>query len=80
MGGPKGKSNGGLLRAAEAAGYEVLVTADRGIRHQQRIEGRRLAILVLHAKTNQLEDLVPLAGAVLRILESVQLGEIVVVR
>jgi hypothetical protein len=32
-----GISNGRLLDAAEAAGFEVMVTADRSIRAQQRV-------------------------------------------
>jgi hypothetical protein len=39
--------NGELLDAAEAAGFEVLVTTDRNIRHQQNLTGRKLAIVVL---------------------------------
>jgi len=30
----KGKKNGDLLRAAEIAGYEVILTVDQGIPHQ----------------------------------------------
>ncbi len=40
-------ANGALLDAAEAAGFELLVTADKSIRHQQNLAGRKLAILVL---------------------------------
>ena len=39
--------NGELLDAAEAAGFDVLVTTDRNIRYQQNLSGRRLAIVVL---------------------------------
>lgn len=39
--------NGELLTAAEAAGFEALVTTDKNMRHQQNPDGRRLAILVL---------------------------------
>lgn len=45
--------NGDLLRAAEAQ-FEVLVTTDKNLRHQQNLTGRRLAILVLPT-TNWLE-------------------------
>lgn len=38
--------NGNLLSAAEEA-FDVLVTTDRNLRHQQNLTGRRLAILVL---------------------------------
>ncbi len=39
--------NGALLDAAEAAGFEVLVTADKNIRYQQNLIGRKIAIVVL---------------------------------
>lgn len=39
--------NGDLLQAAEAAGFDVLVTADRNIRYQQNPEGRKTALVVL---------------------------------
>jgi len=39
--------NGELLSAAEAAGFEVLVTTDRNIRYQQNLAGRKIAIVVL---------------------------------
>jgi len=39
--------NSELLNAAEAAGFEVLVTTDKNLRHQQNLRGRRLAIVVL---------------------------------
>ncbi len=39
--------NGELLKAAEAAGFEVLVTGDRSIRYQQNLAGRKIAIVVL---------------------------------
>ena len=39
--------NGDLLRAAEGAGFEVFVTPDKNIRHQQNLKGLRLAIVVL---------------------------------
>jgi hypothetical protein len=38
--------NGALLRAAEAQ-FDVLITTDKNLRHQQNITGLRLAILVL---------------------------------
>ena len=40
-------SNGDLLAAAEAAGFDVFVTADKNIRYQQNLAGRRIALVVL---------------------------------
>ncbi len=39
--------NGELLDAAEAAGFDVLLTTDRNIRYQQNLAGRKIAIVAL---------------------------------
>ena len=39
--------NGELLKAAEAAGFEVLLTTDKNLGHQQNLTGRKLAIIVI---------------------------------
>ena len=41
------KDNGELLDLAEREGYEVLVTTDQNLRHQQNLTGRRIGIVVL---------------------------------
>jgi len=38
--------NGELLEKAEAE-FDVLITTDRNLRHQQNMAGRRIAVLVL---------------------------------
>ena len=40
-------NNGDLLDIAESEGYELLITTDQNIRHQQNLAGRRLAVIVL---------------------------------
>ncbi len=39
--------NGDLLDAAEAADFDVLITADQNIRYQQNLTGRKLSLVVL---------------------------------
>ena len=39
--------NGELLTIAEAAGFEIVITADQNIRYQQNLSGRRLSLVVL---------------------------------
>jgi len=39
--------NGELLVAAEADGFDVLLTTDKNMRYQQNLSARRIAILVL---------------------------------
>ena len=41
------KDNGELLDLAEAQGYDVFVTTDQSLRHQQNLVGRRIGIVVL---------------------------------
>jgi hypothetical protein len=40
-------TNGDLLIEAERAGFDVLPTADKNMRYQQNLAGRRIALVVL---------------------------------
>jgi hypothetical protein len=40
-------ANGELLKAAEDAGFDLLLSTDKNIRYQQNLEGRRIAIVIL---------------------------------
>jgi hypothetical protein len=40
-------TNGDLLAEAERAGFDVLLTADKNMRYQQNLRGRRIALVVL---------------------------------
>jgi hypothetical protein len=42
-----GISNGRLLDLAEQTGFEIMVTADSNLRAQQRLIGRKIALVVL---------------------------------
>jgi predicted nuclease of predicted toxin-antitoxin system len=75
--GLKGTKNGELLDAAEIGGYDVLLTMDQGFAHQQNLAGRRIALLILVAPSNQIEDLAPLVPAALTTLDQIQPGSIV---
>jgi hypothetical protein len=44
---PPQLESGALLKAAEAAGFGVLVTSDQNIRYQQNLVGRGLALVAL---------------------------------
>ena len=68
--------DGPLLRAAEAAGFDALLTMDQSLRFQQNLRGRTLRIVVLRARTNTLVDLVPLAAPVLAVLPAMTPGEV----
>jgi len=42
-----GKSNGDLLNTAEKSNFEVFIVADKNLRYQQNLSGRKIAILEL---------------------------------
>lgn len=71
----KGRKNGHLLQSAETAGYDVLLTVDQGIRHQNPHPVGESRIVVIHSLTNRLKDLMPLAGEILRALDAIEPGE-----
>jgi len=77
--GLKGKNNGELLRAAEVAGYDVLLTVDQGISHQQQPIGRKLSIISVRSRTNQIEDLLPMVDAISKALDTIQPGQTIAI-
>jgi hypothetical protein len=48
--GMDGLKNGQLLRAAEDAGFEVFLTADKAMPYQQNMAGRKIAIVALSGR------------------------------
>jgi hypothetical protein len=39
-------ANGALLKAAEEAGFNLLLSTDKNIQYQQNLKGRRIAIVI----------------------------------
>ena len=72
-----GVKNGRLLALAAAQGFEVMVTTDAGTEHQQNPATLPLAIVILHAPSNQLPDLTPLAPPPLAVLPSLSRGAVI---
>lgn len=74
--GMKGLKNGELLRAASGL-FDVLVTVDQNLAHQQNIESFEIAVLIMVAKKNTYAALRPLLPGVLESLKHISRGEIV---
>ena len=72
--GYSGKKNGILLRLAEEAGYDVLITIDRGMETQQNLRGRRISVLILKTRSGRFKDLLPLVSECLRALSHLPSG------
>ena len=64
--------NGELLTIAEAAGFEIVITADQNIRYQQNLSGRRLSLVVV--STNHWPTLRGSIGLILETLGLVTSG------
>ena len=71
-----GRKNGELLRLA-AAEFDLLLTADRNLEHQQNLAQVGVGIAVLIGRTNRIEDLRPLLPALLAGIENVRPGQLV---
>jgi hypothetical protein len=64
-----GKENGELLGLA-ADRFDVFITADRNLEHQQNLIMLPISVVVLIAPTNRLESLVPLLPELLELLKA----------
>jgi hypothetical protein len=74
------KRNGDLLRVAVAAGFDVFLTVDRKLQHQQDLSAFNIAVVVLEAMSNTLANLQPLMPEVLAVLPTVTRGQATVMR
>lgn len=54
-----GVGNGELLRVAAAAGFDALVTNDRGLEYQQNLGALPLAVVVVLTSANTIEAIRP---------------------
>ena len=69
--------NGELLRRAEGAGFAVFVIADKNLRYQQNLVGRRIAIIELW--TNHRPTLEAAADRIRAAVERAAPGDYIVV-
>ncbi len=71
-----GKENGELIALAEKK-FNVLITIDKNIRHQQNITERNIAILIIRAASNDIDDIRPHLEQALAALKTIKPGQIV---
>lgn len=74
-----GKRNGELLELAEEAGFEAMLTKDSNIPYQQNPTTLPIAIVVLEAATNDIEDIRPLLPKLLAALTNLSPRQVTVV-
>jgi predicted nuclease of predicted toxin-antitoxin system len=72
-----GIKNGTLLRLVANSGkFDVFLTMDKNLPHQQKLTGLPFAIVVLRARSNRFEDTHPLMPKVFRQLAGFQPGHV----
>ena len=74
-----GKVNGELLALAIGQ-FDVSLTADRNLSHQQDVSAFDIAVVVLVAQSNRIDDLRPLAPRLLEMLATAKRGAVTIVR
>jgi hypothetical protein len=70
-----GIKNGELLRRMNGQ-YDALVTMDRSIEFQQRIATLRFGIVLVRARSNRMQDLMPLVPSIRSALDTLKPGRI----
>ena len=72
----KGMRNGELLERATAV-FDALVTMDRGIEHQRNLRKYTIGVVLISAKSNRIEDILPAMLRVNEVLREVQSGQVI---
>ncbi len=70
-----GDLDDGPLLDAIADRFDVLITLDKNLPLQQRVQGRAFSVVVLRTKSSRLQDLIPLVPALKEALDDLRPGE-----
>jgi hypothetical protein len=71
-----GRKNGELLSLTENSGFRVFITLDRGLEYQQNLESRAIAVVLIQTKSNRLADLLRHIPEILKVLPTIQPGQL----
>lgn len=74
----KGMKNGQLLRVAQHK-FDVFVTMDKDLEHQQNVNVINMGIVVIRAQSNSYQSVAPLMPQVNEAIKMVTAGEVVYV-
>lgn len=70
-----GKKNGELLLLAELI-FDVLLTLDKSVPDQHDLHSYRIAVLIIRARSNRIQDLLPFVPDCIAALARIQPGEV----
>ena len=71
-----GKKNGELLAVAQTT-FDLLLTADQNLPFHQPLSQFSISVMILHAHSNRLEDLLPLLPDIQSALETLTSHQVV---
>ena len=71
-----GKKNGELLGLADPQ-FDVPLTLDKNLPYQQNLDTKRIAVLIVRARSNRIQDLLPVIPECLAALERIQPRQVV---
>jgi hypothetical protein len=70
------KKNGELLALADPL-FDFLLTLDKNLPYQQTLGSVRIAVLIIHAYSNRIPDLLPLLPECVAALATIKPGQVV---
>lgn len=71
-----GTRNGDLLKLASES-FDIFITIDRGIPHQQNLGRYEIGIILLEARSNRADDLAPLVPQLKKRLKDARPGTVI---
>ncbi|HLP00126.1 MAG TPA: hypothetical protein VK171_16135 [Fimbriimonas sp.] len=71
--------NGDLIRAAEADGFDVMITVDKNVQYQQNVTGRRISIIVLTPRFVFYDQIAALAPSIKLALANLPQGSFIAI-
>jgi hypothetical protein len=71
-----GRKNGELLLAADPL-FDVLLTLDKNLPYQQNLDTKRIAVLIVRARSNRIQDLLPIVPECLAALATIEPRQVV---
>src|SRR5437764_147662 len=66
-----GTKNGALLQRAANAGFDVMLTMDVGVPYEQNLRTLPIAVLIISAISNDMDDLKPLVPQLIQRLDNI---------
>ncbi len=71
-----GTKNGELLALADPL-FDILLTLDKNLPYQQNLNTKRIAVLIVRAHSNRIQDLLPIIPECLAALASIQPSQLI---